>query len=210
MNLTEMRQLVRKDLHDEDPADYRWTDAVLDRHIAHAVKDFSWALPLEQTVEIATTPGSRQVSLSGTAGRIAVEAVEYPVDRFPVCWQRFSLWKDNLTLLGEEIPDGSLCRIYYLMPQTMDESGSTLPPLLEELVAAGAAGYAALEQGIYSTNRTNNGGTAVPGDWREWGREKLEYFRSALRKRSRYNRVIARELYAPFFPPVSRSSDHGA
>ncbi len=34
MNLTEMRTIVRRDLHDEDAANYCWTNDELDRHIA--------------------------------------------------------------------------------------------------------------------------------------------------------------------------------
>ncbi len=41
MNLTDMRTLVRRDLHDEDATSYRWTNDELDRHIARALKDFS-------------------------------------------------------------------------------------------------------------------------------------------------------------------------
>ena len=36
MNLTDMKTIVRRDLHDEDDTNYRWTDDELDRHIAHA------------------------------------------------------------------------------------------------------------------------------------------------------------------------------
>ena len=41
MNLADMRTIVRRDLHDEEASNYRWTNDELDRHIAHAVKDFS-------------------------------------------------------------------------------------------------------------------------------------------------------------------------
>ncbi len=37
MNLTQMRAIVRRDLHDEDAANYRWTNDEIDRHIARAV-----------------------------------------------------------------------------------------------------------------------------------------------------------------------------
>ena len=47
MNLTEMRAIVRRDLHDEDDANYLWSNNELDRHISHAVQEFSQALPLE-------------------------------------------------------------------------------------------------------------------------------------------------------------------
>jgi len=57
MNLTGMRIVVRRDLKDEDAANYRWTNDELDRHIAHAVKDFSEAIPYEQKTTKATTSG---------------------------------------------------------------------------------------------------------------------------------------------------------
>ena len=88
MTLGEMRTIVRRDLHDEDAANYRWSDDELDRHIAHAVKDFSGALPLEQKATRATTSGSRELDVSAITDRIMVEAVEYPVDKFPRGYQR--------------------------------------------------------------------------------------------------------------------------
>jgi hypothetical protein len=64
MNLAEMRTIVRRDLHDEDSGHYRFTDAELERHIAHAVKDFSEAVPLEQTTLTATVSGLRDIDIS--------------------------------------------------------------------------------------------------------------------------------------------------
>ena len=49
MNLTEMRNIVRRDLHDEDSDNYRWTDDELNRHIAHTVKEFSEYMPCGET-----------------------------------------------------------------------------------------------------------------------------------------------------------------
>jgi len=92
MNLAEMRAIVRRDLHDEDDTNYRWTDEELDRHITHAVKDFSEAIPYEQKVIKATTSGSREIDISALTDRIMIEAVEYPVAQFPRKYQRYSLW----------------------------------------------------------------------------------------------------------------------
>ena len=47
MNLSEMRTRVRQDLRDLDAADYRWSDAELDRHIEHGVRELSLAVPQE-------------------------------------------------------------------------------------------------------------------------------------------------------------------
>jgi hypothetical protein len=113
MNLAEMRAIVRRDLHDEDAANYRWTNDELDRHIAHALKEFSEALPHEQKATKATVADSREIDISTLTNRIMVEAVEYPVDNFPKRYQRFSLWSGIIILLGDEVPDGSNAYIYY-------------------------------------------------------------------------------------------------
>ena len=78
MDLATMRGRIRKDLHDEDSQNYRWTDTVLDRHIDHAVRELSFALPREQTATLSTTAGSRDLSLSSLTDLVQVEAVEYP------------------------------------------------------------------------------------------------------------------------------------
>ncbi|MBI4308059.1 MAG: hypothetical protein HY684_04565, partial [Chloroflexi bacterium] len=77
MNLNDMRTRVRKDLRDEDSSAYRWTDAELDRHIDHALQDVSLAAPLEAKATLTTTAGSRDLSVAGLAGLVALEAVEY-------------------------------------------------------------------------------------------------------------------------------------
>src|SRR3989338_168777 len=134
MNLTDMRTIVRRDLHDEDATNYRWTNNELDRHIAHAVRDFSEAVPYEQKATKATTSGSREVNITTITDRIMVEAVEYPVDKFPKRYQRFSLWADILTLLGDEVPDGSNTYIYYGKLHTLGASTSTIPAMYEDLI----------------------------------------------------------------------------
>jgi len=209
MNLADMRAIVRRDLHDEDANNYRWTDDELDRHIAHAVKEFSDYIPYEQKATKATTSGSRELDISSLTDRIVVEAVEYPVDKFPKGYQRFSLWGDTLTLLGDEVPDGSNAYIYYGKLHTLDASGSTIPAKLEDLVAVGAGGYAAVEWAAYAINRVNVGGSPTPQEFLDWGNQKLRYFRQELRRLGRRNRVRASSLYKPYYPIVSKSTDYG-
>jgi len=209
MNLSEMRTIVRRDLHDEDANNYRWTNDELDRHIAHAVKDFSEAIPYEQKATKATTSGSREIDISTITDRITVEAVEYPVDKFPKRYQRFSLWANTLTLLGDEVPDGSNAYIYYGKLHTLDAATSTIPAMYEDLIAVGAGGYAAVEWAIYAVNRVNIGGMPTPEEFLAWGREKLNYFKAELKRLGRRNRVRIRSLYTPYYPPVSKSTDYG-
>ena len=209
MNLTEMRTIVRRDLKDEDAGNYRWTNDELDRHIAHAVKDFSEKIPYEQKATKATTSGSREIDISTITDRIMVEAVEYPADKFPKRYQRFSLWADTLTLLGSEVPDGSNAYIYYGKLHTLDASTSTIPTKFEDLIAIGACGYAAVEWAEYAINRVNVGGDTTPSQFFAWGREKLDYFKAELKRLGRRNRVRIRSLYKPYYPPVSKSTDYG-
>ena len=209
MNLSDMRAIVRRDLHDEDASNYRWTDDELNRHIARAVKDLSEHLPSEQKATKATTSGSRELDMSGLADRVAVMAVEYPVDQFPSRYQRFSLWGDALTILSEEIPDGSDAYVYYGKLHTLDTGTSTIPAQHDDLIAAGSCGYAAVEWAVYAINRVNVGGKRTPRDLRKWGRDKLRYFSKELRRLGRTNRVRARSLYQSYYPKVSKSTDYG-
>jgi hypothetical protein len=209
MNLSEMRAILRRDLKDEDAANYRWTDDELDRHIAHAARELSEVIPYEQTATKATTTGSRDIDISSLTDRIMVQAAEYPVDKFPKRFQRFMLWGDTITLLGDEVPDGSNAHIYYGKLHTLDAESSTIPPYLEDLIAAGACGYAAVEWAVYAINRVNVGGTMTPREFLAWGNEKLRFFKSELKRLGRRNRVRLRSLYKPYFPSVSKSTDYG-
>ncbi|MEK7353517.1 MAG: hypothetical protein AABZ77_03310 [Chloroflexota bacterium] len=209
MNLSDMRAIVRRDLHDENSGNYRWTNDEIDRHIGHAVKDFSEAVPYEQKATKATTSGSRDINIATITDRIRVEAVEYPVDKFPRRYQRFSLWADILTLLGDEVPDGSNAYIYYGKLHSLGASTSTLPAMYEDLIAAGAAGYAAVEWAIYAVNRVNVSGLPTPDGFLNWGRERLNYFRQELKRLGRRNQLRTRSLYRPYNPPVSKSTDFG-
>ena len=197
MTLTEMRAIVRRDLHDEDAANYRWTNDELDRHIAHAVKEFSEAIPYEQKATKATTSGSREIDISTITDRIIIEAVEYPVS-LPGArtkrYQRFALWADILTILGDEVPNGSDAYIYYGKLHALGES-STIPTKYEDLITVGACGYAAVEWAAYTINRVNVGGGITPREFLSWGRERLKYFKAELKRLGRRNRVRTSQLY---------------
>ncbi|MDO8716574.1 MAG: hypothetical protein Q7J73_07195 [Dehalococcoidales bacterium] len=195
MNLSAMLTLVRRDLKDES-SPYRWSDAELERHILHAVKDFSGEVPYEQKATVATTAGSREIPLSAITGRIRVEAVEYPVNQYTRIYQRYALWEDTLTVLDDEVPDGSNAYIYYGKLHTLG-AASTIPDKFEDLIAAGACGYAAVEWAAYAINRVNTGGVTTPGDFLTWGNQKLDFFRGELKRLGRRNKVRIRQLYTP-------------
>ena len=209
MDLSTMRTIVRRDLKDEDSENYRWTNDELDRHIAHAAKELSEAVPLPAKATLPTTSGSREIDISALVDRVMVAAVEYPVGRFPPQYQRFALWGDMATLFGDEVPDGSEATIYYGRLHTLDTQNSTIPTKLEDLVAIGAEGYAAVEWAIFATNRVNIGGTMTPEAFLDWGKGKLRYFRQELKRLGHKNRIRLSTLYKPGHSTVSQSTDYG-
>jgi len=197
MNLTEMRGIVRRDLKDEDANNYRWTDGELDRHIAHTLSELSQAAPVEAIETIVTTSGSRDIDISGMSNRVMVQAVEYPIGKFPRQYQRFSLWADTLTLLGDYIPDGGDARVYYGKMHELDADTSTLPATLEDLLAVGAEGFACLEWASFSINRVNVGGSNTSEEFEAVGHARLDFFHKELRRLGRNNRVRQARLYVP-------------
>ncbi len=210
MNLTEMIALVRQDLRDQDSQNYRWTDDELARHINRAVREFSEELPLPARATLPTVADSREVDISGLTGRVMVEAVEYPLASFPPDYQQFTVWGDNLTIISGSEPDGSNCYVYYGALHTLDGQGSTIPTKYEDIVAAGACGYAAVEWAVYAVNRVNVGGAATSREYLEWGNQKLKYFRQELKRLGRKNRVRVSSLYQPYNPVVNQSRDYSS
>lgn len=206
MNLSEMRARVRRDLRDEDPQNERWTDEALDRHIERALGEFSLAIPLPAVAELTTTPGSRDLDVASLEDRVTIEAVEYPAGLYPPSYVRFSLWGDTLTLLAGAAPASAEgVRIFYGRRHTLDAVSSTVPPALEDVVAAGAAAYAALEWAQFAANRLNAGGDDVWRRYLVWGRERLVHFSERLARHGRRAGVRARRLYTPALPPAGRA-----
>jgi len=131
------------------------------------------------------------------------------VDKFPKRYQRFALWGDTLTILGDELPDGSNAYIFYGKLHTLDTSSSTIPAKFEDLIAIGAEGYAAVEWAVYATNRVNVGGGTALGQFFNWGRDKLRHFETELKRLGRRSRIRVSSLYKPYYPAVSETTDYG-
>jgi hypothetical protein len=138
-----------------------------------------------------------------------VEAVEYPAGHFPRHFQRFSLWAGTLTLLGDEVPDGSDAKVYYGKLHTLSASASTIPARYDDLVTVGAVAYAALEWAAYAINQVNVGGSSAPGQFLRFGQEKISLFRTELRRLGRRQRLRISRLYRPRHLQVSRITDAG-
>ncbi len=181
MDLATMRGLVRRDLKDEDAANYRWTDDEIDRAIARAVKEFSLYVPRQMKATLATVAGSTEVDISSLPDRVGVDRVEFPVGSTPRVFARFEVYQDTLTFL-ETQGDGNNCSIYYSKVHTLDGATSTIPTRHEDLIALGASAYATLAQSQYSTNKATLGGENVDRDYLYWARGRLMEFQKAIRK----------------------------
>jgi hypothetical protein len=198
-----MRAVVRRDLHDEDAASYRWTDNEIDRHVNRALRQYSLASPQQKTSNLTTTAGSRDLSLAALADLMDIVAVEYPTGKYPKQYQRWQRWGATLTLLVDAAPAGAEpVALYY----TAEHSLATLPTHHEEIVAGGAAAYAALEWANYAVNRINLDQRAAE-HFLTWGRDRLAQFRDELRRLRAILRP--RTLYAPATLPKSQTTDPG-
>ena len=196
MDLATMRGLVRRDLKDEDAANYVWTDDEIDRAIQKAVSELDKHVPRSMRNTVATTDGSREIDISALTNRISVDKVEFPTGEHPLSFQRFSVYLDTLTLIDSYEGDGEDCYIYWSTVHTLDGSTSTIPAELETLVALGASAYAVIAQGRYHSDRANTGGQNVDRDYAYWSRDRLKEFKEGLKKASRHNKVRSNVLYA--------------
>jgi len=193
-----LRTRLRTDL--AEPVADRWSDDDLDRHIEHALRDLNRVAPRElvATDLAIPDPASRELDISSLTDRIAVTAVEYPVDRYPKRLRHFEVWGDTLTLLMDSAPAaGEAVYVCYTAAHTLADEASTLPAHLEDVLLTGAAGYAALEYAAYAMNRVTVGDGRTPDQFLSFGRDRLAQFGQELSslKRERRRAVRTAELW---------------
>jgi hypothetical protein len=208
--LTQMVARLRQDLHDEDAANQRWTDSSLLRAVAQAVRAYSLALPLAQKTTLTATFGSRDLDLSALADLVRVEAVEWPVDQFPPRYVRFALWGVTLTMLTPEVPNGAeSVRVFWGKLHTLTDATQTVASAHEDVIATGAAAFAAIELANYHINLANTGGGEVWRRYLAWGTARRDEFYAALERVGDLAALRPRTLYVPVGAAGSQSRDPG-
>lgn len=196
-NLATIRATVRTDLHDEDAANERWTDDELDRHVRRALLEYSLVSPLEAKATLQTTAGSRDIDVSSLTPRVRLVAAEYPVGEHPPAFVPFSLWGDTLTLDLAGAPAAvEDVDVYWHTTHSINGT-TTFPASHDDLIAGGAAAYAALEWSSFASNRLNVGGEDVWGRYLQFGNVRLAAFREQLRALPEANRARTARLYTP-------------
>ncbi|HEY8172261.1 MAG TPA: hypothetical protein VIH21_04175 [Dehalococcoidia bacterium] len=209
-SLATIRADVRKDLHDEDSAAYRWTDSVLDRHIKRSVREYSFYNPLEQKSALVTLSNSRDVDVSMLTPRVRIVAAEYPTGRYPPSFTPFGLWGETLTLDLQGAPSGTpAVNVFWHKVHAINGS-VTFPATDDDIIATGAAGFAALELASFASNRVNVGGDNVWGRYLDFGQQRLKDFYDQLRRMPAANKLRSGRFYSPVDVRLtSQTSDPG-
>ena len=196
-NLATIRAAVRIDLKDEDATNGRWANDTLDRHIERAVLEYSHVSPLEKKSTFQTAQDSRDVDVSSLSSAIRIVAAEYPTGQYPPAYVPFSLWGDTLTLDLAGAPSGTPdAAVFWHAVHTINGTVS-FPDSHDDIIAGGAAGYAALEWSSFSSNRLNVGGDDVWGRYMEFANARLAAFRQQLSTLPSANRARTSRLYTP-------------
>lgn len=196
---------VRADLHDEDSGSYRWDDSQLQRHLEATIREYSDYYPREMKTAIATTAGSRDVSLSGLTDLIEVVAVEWPVGQYPRCYVEFSVWSTVLTMLTPGAADGSNAAVYW---RTLhDVATPSHPAVHDEMIARGAAIAAARELASYGINRVSVAAEGAERQYADWADRMEPAYRKWLERGRRS--VGQRRMYTPESPRASQTTDSG-
>jgi hypothetical protein len=195
VNLSDMRTLVRRDLKDEDASSYRWQDNEIDRAIGRAVAELSRYVLREMKSTIATVDDSREIDISSLTDRVSVDKIEFPIDETPRQYQRFSVYRDTLTLIGGVKGDGEDCYVFWSKVHTLDGSTSTIPSYLEDVLALGATAYAVLAQTQYRVDVAGHGGEQADRDYQSWGAAMLKEFKAQLKRFGRGRKLKISQFY---------------
>src|SRR3989304_1465181 len=133
---------ARQGATEERSANYRWTDAVLNRHIDRAVRELSAVWPRERKTTAQTAAGSREVSVP-LDQLVRIEAVESPTGEWPPAFVQWQLYGSVLTLLLESAPAAVAdVNVYWGQLHAVDATQSTLPTAAEDAGVTGARGAA--------------------------------------------------------------------
>jgi len=176
-----MRARVRRDVKDEDGANYVWTDDEVDGAIERAVRGLSLRYPVPQQSDVPTTRDSNEMDISSLEKLVRVYSVEFPIGQKPPYYQEFAVWQSTIHM--EDSGNGDDARIRWGQLYTVDAESSTIPEQLDELIVLGATGYLATIAGRHD---------AV--GLLDWGRARLARYEQKLRSIAVDNPMVSREV----------------
>ena len=133
--------------------------------------------------------------MTSLTDRVSVDRVEFPVAETPRSFQRFTVYSETITLIGDVEGDGTNAYIYWGKVHTLDGSTSTIPSYLEDVLALGAAAYAVLAQTQYRTDTAGFGGERADTDYQSWGTVMLKEFKAQLKRFGRGRKLKISQFY---------------
>ncbi len=210
--LSDMRTVVRRDLHDEDPAAYRYTDNSVDRAIALALAEYNKVKPYTTKQDLATVADSYDIDIDTLLSPVEIYAIEFPIGNRPATYQPFmraTLSGDkSLRMLGSKIGDGTNARIWYGR-EHLTSGTWTIDAADEFIIAIGATAYA--YESYVGFTSTPVAGTDVAqflpsGDIRAQAARLKAEFRKHL---NRLRRIRTARLFTPAEPFRSQTTDWG-
>lgn len=153
---------LRTDLKDLDSTNYLWQTTELDRHIAHAVNDYTRVSPVMSAVSQAVTAVGtftyrQQITLP--ASYLFCIRVEYPIDNNPPAY--LSFWEEvagggSIYMpVGDPPKVGDQIKFWCASAHSVTNVASTIPTEHEELITLGGVAYAAQAAARYAQNRLN-------------------------------------------------------
>lgn len=177
----QLRTDLRRDLRDEDPTAYLWTDAALDRHLTQALTLLEAYAPAWASLDLSAGAGQRRYDLTSLAADwLWAERVEAPPDAWPPAVRPFREEPGPTLVLRGPLPaPGETLRLWYARRYRFTPTGSDLPPALEELLLLGAGAYALLDRAALAITQVGPGGQA-PADYRALGEARLNAFLTRL------------------------------
>ena len=185
--LSDVETMVLADL--ADAGNVVWTDTEIDRAIRRALREYSVKCPYRTDGTITVATAGREQSVTGLTGLCDVERVWFPYDSAEVdalpTWVRFEMRLGAaIFLLSHDSPGvGDKLRVYYWKMHTIDDldsaTSTTLPAGDEDLVALGAAAYAALEKSVGAIGQITVSGY-TPLHWRDWAHKQLLKFETGV------------------------------
>ena len=211
MTLGQLVTAVRTALGDTAPLTARWSDDDLEAHIQRAVDELSTEIPRQLRTTLTTTPGSRDLDLSTLSRLIAVQAVEWPTAKYPPEYVPFSQWGVTLTINATSAPTAAdPVNVYWHAIHQVDAAASTVEPAHDQLLIAGASGFAADQAAAQNTGAISVAGPRSADQWRLFSRQQLQLFRGGLRRHGQRGALRPLQLYTPANRPTGhQTTDFG-
>jgi hypothetical protein len=167
--------------------DYAYDQDDIDEAVRFAIGRYNEVNPDVTITSLTLSADGREVDVSSITDYTDFIRVWWDYDSsspaYPPDWRDFEVWPGDILFIksGSEPQSGDVVRVWYKRLRTINgldnASTTTLPTQDEELIVAGASGFAAQERVQDESERFY-----VPRRLREWGDARLKEFETGLQR----------------------------